>query len=53
MLKIAPDLEERQLIEVAEVIRNSGVDGVIVSNTTTQRPKYLTSRELPKFLIYY
>lgn len=53
VLKIAPDLEERQLIEIAEVIRNSGVDGVIVSNTTTQRPKHLISREPLEFLIHY
>ncbi|PFH51907.1 hypothetical protein AMATHDRAFT_141278 [Amanita thiersii Skay4041] len=43
MLKIAPDLDDIQLAEIAEVIRESGIDGVIVSNTTIQRPKSLTS----------
>ncbi|KAK0187231.1 Dihydroorotate dehydrogenase-domain-containing protein, partial [Armillaria mellea] len=38
VLKIAPDLNEPQLIEAAEVIRNSHIDGVIVSNTTISRP---------------
>ncbi|CAA7265121.1 unnamed protein product [Cyclocybe aegerita] len=41
VLKIAPDLEESQLVEMAAVIRKSKVDGVIVSNTTIQRPKTL------------
>ena len=45
VLKIAPDLEESQLIEMAEVIRKSNIDGVIVSNTTLQRPKDLVSRK--------
>ncbi|KAG9313587.1 Dihydroorotate dehydrogenase-domain-containing protein [Chiua virens] len=42
VLKIAPDLQETQIIEMAEVIRNSGIDGVIVSNTTITRPSSLT-----------
>ncbi|KAK0187299.1 hypothetical protein F5146DRAFT_1105096 [Armillaria mellea] len=41
VLKIAPDLNESQLIEIAEVIRNSHIDGVIVSNTTISRPSSL------------
>ncbi|KAJ3496947.1 hypothetical protein NLJ89_g10414 [Agrocybe chaxingu] len=41
VLKIAPDLEESQLVEMAAVIRESKIDGVIVSNTTIQRPKTL------------
>ncbi|KAG9084596.1 Dihydroorotate dehydrogenase (quinone), mitochondrial [Ceratobasidium sp. UAMH 11750] len=39
VLKIAPDLDEVALQDVAEAVRESGVDGVIVSNTTVQRPK--------------
>ncbi|KAJ6607519.1 Dihydroorotate dehydrogenase-domain-containing protein [Mycena sp. CBHHK59/15] len=38
VLKIAPDLTESQLVEIAEVIESTSIDGVIVSNTTTQRP---------------
>ncbi|KAF9525159.1 Dihydroorotate dehydrogenase-domain-containing protein [Crepidotus variabilis] len=41
VLKIAPDLDETRLIEMGEVIRNSKIDGVIVSNTTVRRPKGL------------
>ncbi|KAN0088845.1 Dihydroorotate dehydrogenase domain containing protein [Tylopilus felleus] len=42
VLKIAPDLQESQIIEIANVIRNSAIDGVIVSNTTITRPSSLT-----------
>jgi dihydroorotate dehydrogenase len=45
VLKIAPDLNESQLADIAEVIKSSGIDGVIVSNTTTQRPSNLKSCE--------
>jgi dihydroorotate dehydrogenase len=45
ILKIAPDLDESQLAEIAAVIRNSSIDGVIVSNTTIRRPDNLRSRE--------
>ncbi|KAJ6518744.1 hypothetical protein C8R45DRAFT_884836 [Mycena sanguinolenta] len=41
VLKIAPDLTESQLVEIAEVVENSAIDGVIVSNTTVQRPPSL------------
>ncbi|CAK5273993.1 unnamed protein product, partial [Mycena citricolor] len=43
MLKIAPDLTESQLVEMAGVIAGTDVDGVIVSNTTIQRPVHLLS----------
>src|ERR1700683_3118342 len=42
VLKIAPDLDESQLIDIADVIMKSGIDGVIVSNTTIRRPSTLT-----------
>ncbi|KAJ7876799.1 Dihydroorotate dehydrogenase-domain-containing protein [Mycena leptocephala] len=41
VLKIAPDLTEAQLVEIAQVVENTTIDGVIVSNTTTQRPSDL------------
>ncbi|KAJ7180611.1 Dihydroorotate dehydrogenase-domain-containing protein [Mycena filopes] len=41
VLKIAPDLTEAQLVEIAGVIQNTTIDGIIVSNTTTQRPSEL------------
>lgn len=43
VLKLAPDLDEEQLIEIADVIQKANIDGVIVSNTTIQRPKHLVS----------
>ncbi|TRM65369.1 Dihydroorotate dehydrogenase-domain-containing protein [Schizophyllum amplum] len=38
LLKLSPDLTATQLTDIADVVRNSAVDGVIVSNTTIQRP---------------
>ncbi|KAG6891211.1 hypothetical protein C0995_008463 [Termitomyces sp. Mi166 len=43
LLKLSPDLDEAQIIDIANVIKNSKIDGVIVSNTTIQRPKSLIS----------
>ncbi|KAJ9119920.1 hypothetical protein QFC24_005403 [Naganishia onofrii] len=37
VVKIAPDLDEQEIEDVADSIRSSGVDGVIVSNTTVKR----------------
>jgi dihydroorotate dehydrogenase len=38
LLKIAPDLDEAALDEIADVVRASGIEGLIVSNTTIARP---------------
>lgn len=43
LVKIAPDLDEGELIDIAEAVERSGIDGVIVSNTTVQRPDSLKS----------
>ncbi|WP_329740418.1 quinone-dependent dihydroorotate dehydrogenase [Dyella sp. A6] len=37
LLKIAPDLTEAELDAIAEVLLGSGIDGVICTNTTTER----------------
>lgn len=37
VVKIAPDLDEQEIEDIADSIRNSGVDGAIVSNTTVKR----------------
>ncbi len=42
-LKIAPDMGDAQLADIAEVSLSSGIDGLIVSNTTTSRPEALPS----------
>jgi len=38
LLKIAPDLREDELEDIAQCCANDTVDGIIVSNTTTSRP---------------
>ena len=38
LVKIAPDLEIKELEEIAEVARKMSINGIIVSNTTTERP---------------
>lgn len=42
LLKIAPDLGDEQLAEVAEIVRATGLAGVIATNTTISRA-YLTT----------
>jgi dihydroorotate dehydrogenase len=43
LVKIAPDLSKQELEDVAEAVRETNLDGVIVSNTTIQRPSDLKS----------
>jgi len=43
LLKIAPDLAEADLEDIAAVALEGGLDGLIVSNTTIQRPDSLRS----------
>ena len=38
LVKIAPDLSPEECREIAEVVLARGVDGLIISNTTTARP---------------
>ena len=44
LVKVGPDLDERQLRDIAEVALASGIDGLIVGNTTVDRPASLRSR---------
>ena len=44
VLKIAPDLTEDEIADIASAVRFSKIDGVIVSNTTIRRPAGLTDR---------
>jgi len=37
LLKIAPDMPESQLLEILEIIKSEGLDGIIASNTTIDR----------------
>jgi dihydroorotate dehydrogenase len=44
LAKVGPDLDEQQLQDVAEAALRVGVDGLIVGNTTVDRPSDLRSR---------
>jgi dihydroorotate dehydrogenase len=44
LVKIAPDLTDAALVELIGTALSNGVDGLIIANTTTTRPK-LRSRE--------
>ncbi len=44
LLKIAPDLNLRQLDDIVRVARDAPLDGMIVSNTTISRPASLRSK---------
>lgn len=43
LLKIAPDLSEAEIADVAAVCLETGVDGVVATNTTIARPESLRS----------
>jgi dihydroorotate dehydrogenase len=42
LVKIAPDLDDRELEGIAEIALGGLVDGVVVSNTTTSRPPLIS-----------
>lgn len=41
LVKLAPDLNDDQQHDIAAVLKNSGIDGVILTNTTLARPDHL------------
>jgi dihydroorotate dehydrogenase len=43
LVKIAPDLSQSDLADVCEVVMELGLDGMVVSNTTLDRPNTLRS----------
>ncbi len=43
LLKIAPDLDAVRMDDIADVVQASALDGLIVSNTTIDRPASLSS----------
>jgi dihydroorotate dehydrogenase len=45
LLKIAPDLNDSQLNDVVEILKETHTDGVIATNTTISREGLLTSQE--------
>jgi dihydroorotate dehydrogenase len=44
LVKIAPDLTPEESKDIAQVAVDTGIDGLIVSNTTVERPSGLVSR---------
>ncbi len=46
LLKIAPDLNDRQLDEIIDLIAETKIDGVIVSNTSVNREGLKTAPEI-------
>lgn len=43
LLKIAPDLTSSQLDDVIEIVTETGIDGIVATNTTLSRAKLKTS----------
>ena len=44
LLKIAPDLSDNQLDDIVEIVRESGIAGVIATNTTISREGLLSGK---------
>ena len=44
LAKVGPDLTEEQVHDIAQVVLSTGIDGLIVGNTTIERPVGLNSR---------
>lgn len=44
LVKIAPDISEEGMKEIASIVIECGIDGILVSNTTNQRPETLISK---------
>jgi dihydroorotate dehydrogenase len=45
LLKIAPDLADAAIADLAEVALASDLDGIIATNTTVERPAFLRARD--------
>jgi len=43
-LKIDPDLNTKELGDIADIVLSSSIEGVIISNTSIDRPLYLDSK---------
>ncbi len=44
LLKIAPDLTPQERCDIAEIALDTGIDGLVIANTTVERPAGLRSR---------
>lgn len=43
LIKISPDLSKDEVVDIASAAIETGIEGIIVSNTTTSRPDHLVS----------
>lgn len=50
LLKISPDLNEKQLDEIIDVIEETGTDGIVATNTTTARENLTVNNEKVKVI---
>lgn len=48
LLKIAPDLTDGQLDDIIDIVRTTGIDGIIATNTTIAREPLTTSKQTIK-----
>lgn len=44
IVKVAPDLSEKEIADIADVAKKSKIDGILMSNTTTARPASLITK---------
>ena len=44
LVKVAPDLTNKDKSDIADVVMETRIDGIIATNTTVERPIYLRSR---------
>lgn len=44
LVKLAPDLDEKQQEEIASTVMEAGIEGLILTNTTLARPTYLPGK---------
>jgi len=45
LLKIAPDLTDGQLDDIIEIVQNTGISGIVATNTTIERSNLKSSKE--------
>ncbi|MAF94053.1 dihydroorotate dehydrogenase (quinone) [Candidatus Woesearchaeota archaeon] len=45
LVKVAPDMTDEQLVHIATTAKSNGADGIVVSNTTVERPENASSRD--------
>lgn len=48
VIKISPDMSEEEVEDLAQIVVEEGIDGVIATNTTIQRPSFLQDNSYEK-----